>query len=92
MDSKFYSFVDDDTSEGTGFKFGEVTVVCNPEYYPNVLYKKSSCEIIILPVNEGKEQPFLIKISKFLVVASWWLVVCTYYSEPLPKRKWSFFK
>lgn len=79
--SKFWSFIDDGIKEDTGYNLGEVTVISNPEYYPNIFYRKSNDEIIVLPISIGEQSPYFIDRSKFLAVAGWWLGICTYYSK-----------
>jgi hypothetical protein len=73
----FWTFFDNGIEEDTGYKLGEVTVVANPESDPHILYRKSSGEIIILPVNRSMAEPFFISSLLFLSLASWWLGVCT---------------
>jgi len=70
LDKKFGVY--DDNGDETGYKFGLVAVIACPEYYPHVLFKIKSKEIILFDEYYPSVAPLFLKLKEFIDILKWW--------------------
>lgn len=71
FNTNFWVF-DDSIPEETGFLFGEVAVVYNPEYYTHAFFQLNNKTIVLFQPFDKNLKPLFYSIFEFLKILEWW--------------------